>query len=279
MKKKLLFSIAAVVIAAMFYNYNLSHSYVSGSPGGYNGSPTSFGDCGSCHSPGLIGTAPGLITSTVPTNGYTPGNTYSVSAMCFYPGHTKFGFEISPQSNSGALLGTLSTGGNNDVKVIGAGKYITHTPGGTDAPGGSITWTFNWTAPPAGSGTVTFYGAFNSSNSNGQSSGDTILKSSLVVQENTVSVPQQLAQEFNLRIFPNPAIENISVSLVLGNSDEISIDLSDLRGRSVARLFKGEANAGVFTKTLGIPANTAKGNYIVGVKAGESFYQRKIVIQ
>ena len=72
------------------------------------------------------------------------------------------------------------------MQINGGGRYITHTSAGTAQNGSnSRTWNFQWTAPAAGSGTVTFYSAMNATNSSNSSSGDIIFKSSLAVIENT----------------------------------------------------------------------------------------------
>lgn len=51
-------------------------------------------------------------------------------------------------------MGTLAAGANN--QLVGSNKYVTHVA----ASASLNTWTFNWTAPVAGTGNVTFYGAF-----------------------------------------------------------------------------------------------------------------------
>ncbi|HQF28974.1 MAG TPA: T9SS type A sorting domain-containing protein, partial [Bacteroidia bacterium] len=62
----------------------------------------------------------------------------------------------------------------------------THTSGGTapSAPGsGTRSWSFNWVAPAAGTGAVTFYGAFLGGNNNGSESGDLTYKTTTIVNE------------------------------------------------------------------------------------------------
>src|SRR6185436_7418712 len=92
---------------------------------------------------------------------------------------------VSPQSITGILLGTLIITNTVETQLVGANKYVTHKFAGTSGSG-SRTWNFNWTAPVAGTGNVTFYGAFNCANNSGNSAGDTIYKSTLVVSECTV---------------------------------------------------------------------------------------------
>jgi hypothetical protein len=165
-------------------NFSLSSS--SGAPAGRTGSP---GDgnltcaVSGCHLPGPTpATMAGWITSNIPASGYVPGNTYTITATATRPNHVRFGFEVSPQSITGTLLGTLIITNTTETQLVGANKYVTHKLAGTTGAG-SKTWNFNWTAPVAGTGSVTFYGAFNVANNSGNSSGDTIYKSTLVISE------------------------------------------------------------------------------------------------
>jgi hypothetical protein len=152
MNKALLLFVAAVLLVVGLTSFETL--YPTGAPAGYTGSPGDGGNnCTSCHG-GSPTTSAGWITSNIPGSGYVAGTTYQITATNSLTGSGKFGFEISPQNASGTLLGTLAAGTNS--QLIGSGKYITHT----NASPSISTWTFNWTAPAAGTGTVTFYGAF-----------------------------------------------------------------------------------------------------------------------
>lgn len=73
-----------------------------GAPSAKTGSPGDGGNCTSCHS-GAATTQAGLITSDVPLTGYVPGTTYTITGTITTNGVTEYGFQISPQSTSGAL--------------------------------------------------------------------------------------------------------------------------------------------------------------------------------
>ena len=155
MRRKLLFFAPAIVAIAFLctaFGGGDDSKRSSGSPGGYTGSPGDGHNCTACHG-GSASTVTGWITSDVPAQGYTPGTTYTITATA--TGSGKKGFEISPQTTGGALLGTLSPGSGN--KLCNGNKAITHS---STVSGTSATWTFSWTAPAAGTGPVTFYGAF-----------------------------------------------------------------------------------------------------------------------
>lgn len=155
MKKLSTISFFALVLVAIAFlaQTNLVLAYPSGSPAGYTGSPGDGQHCQSCHG-GNNATVNGWITSNIPTQGYTPGTTYSITATA--SGTGKKGFEISPQSVSGAQLGILAAGTGNHL--VGGTKYVTQNSSG--ASGSTVSWTFSWTAPAAGTGAVVFYGAF-----------------------------------------------------------------------------------------------------------------------
>ena len=155
MKKRVLWLAPAILAAAFllsaFGGGNNSH-YPSGSPGGYTGSPGDGHNCTACHG-GSASNVTGYITSNIPADGYVPGTTYTIT--CSSTGSGNKGFECSPQSVSGALLGTVSAGSGNHL--CNGNKAVTHS---SAVGGSSATWTFSWVAPAAGTGAVTFYGAF-----------------------------------------------------------------------------------------------------------------------
>jgi len=150
--------------------------YPTGAPPAKTGSPGDGGNCTECHG-GTPTNVTGWITSNIPVDGYTPGQVYQITANNQITGSGKFGFEVSPQNIAGALLGTLSAGVNN--QLVGGNKYVTHTNANTTVS----SWTFSWTAPAAGTGPVTFYGAF------ARGKPGPVRLSTLTVNETTISPP------------------------------------------------------------------------------------------
>ena len=150
--------------------------YPGGAPAGYSGSPGDAKNCAQCHGSAAT-TATGWITSNIPAAGYSPGASYQITATNNISGSGKYGFEVSPQNGTGTLLGTLTAGTGS--QLVGSGKYVTHSSSNNSTK----TWTFTWHAPAAGTGNVTFYGAFARNYS-----GPTTL-STLVVSEQSGSLP------------------------------------------------------------------------------------------
>jgi hypothetical protein len=166
--------------------------------------------------------------------GYVPGQTYTFTGSITSVGKTKFGFQISPQDNTGSELGTLVITNPTKTKLVGTtGNYITHLSAGTSFPSGIATWSFDWIAPAAGTGAVTFYGAFNITNNNNNASGDAIRLSTMTVQEALVSIiTDNAATEESWNVYPNPAKEVIYLSSP-SNSKIRSLEVLDINCRLI----------------------------------------------
>ena len=243
---------------------------VAGDPSGGNQTCAKSG----CHSGATVGTVTGVITSNIPGTGYVPATSYTITANFVRPGHSKFGFEISPQKSTGTLLGTLAVL-SAQTKLVGTSKYITHTSTGT-AGTGSKTWSFKWTAPATGQGPVTFYGAFNATNANGSTSGDSIFKSTLVVTEAVSGINDADTDNFSLVTFPNPTYGNVNVKFTLSESSLVEISLVDLAGKTVNPLFSDSEMNGEVSRSFDI-SNYPPGIYYLRLNAGEVSSFRKVV--
>jgi len=167
--------LTCLVLGVLFIGFNQLNSYPTGAPAGYSGSPADGQTCANCHG-GTATTVSNVLTTNVPTVGYTPGQSYTIT-VAIAGSSARKGFEVSPQNNTGTMVGTIASGTGSTI--VGS-KYVTHTSAKTSNPS---TWTFTWTAPAKGTGTVNIYGAF----VNGYS---TILKQVISVQEaNGLPIP------------------------------------------------------------------------------------------
>jgi hypothetical protein len=253
-------------------DHNSVYAYASGAQAGYSGSPGDNNNCTSCHS-GTAVSLNGLITSDIPVSGYLPGNTYTITATITTTGVVKFGFEISAQNTAGSKRGTLVITNSTQTQLVGSGKYITHKLAGTGGSSGSKTWTFNWTAPILGSGDVTFYGAFNSTNNDGTNNGDHITLSEMLVHENTLttSFHEPLA-DAAIAVFPNPASSFINITPVSGSFINL-VSIFDLTGKKV--LDETITNNDVISLDI---QSLKAGVYILMMNADGKVLTRKIVV-
>jgi hypothetical protein len=276
-----LIAVLSTAICLLVQSYgNLAHSNGNGAPSGNTGSPADGQTCAraGCH----VGTATAsptpIISSNIPASGYVPGTTYTITASVISPGGTnKFGFQISPQSTSGQLLGTPVITNTTTTKITNS-KYITHTNGGNIGSGGAISWSFNWIAPVAGSGIVKFYGAFNIANGNGQGSGDQIRTDVLTVNENTSVGINEIGEQVNASVYPNPVIDQTTFEFELRTAAQVMINITDLSGR-VMKQVNMEGVVGTQKVQLEIPSDWAKGLYTVSLNAGNQKATRTLLKQ
>lgn len=254
-------AIIAVPTTLLLYSYN------TGSPGGKTGSMGDGGNtCTDCHS-GTSQAQSGWITSNIPSEGYTAGETYLITATGTHSGVVKFGFELTAEDSFGSKSGTLSLAEPTRTKFTNANKAVTHTAAGNTPNGSSNTWTINWTAPDPAPTMVKFNAAFNAANGNGNNTGDQIYTS---------------LTSYNLYIPPNPQIAMVEPNHEeQGFEGELSITGSETSWTSgvdeVRFVFSDNSNIffmadlitveqdELITVTVSIPIDIEIGNYDVHV--------------
>jgi hypothetical protein len=247
-----------VFLLAGFGGDDLKHS--SGADPGYTNSPGDGKNCTHC----MGGTALPVtdwITSDVPGTGYIPGNTYTITVTATGTGNK--GFEVSPQDLTGNLIGTLTAGIGN--QLVGSGKYVTHTHASSANP---KTWTFQWTAPSAGAGDVTFYGSVAVGKLNTKTT-------TMTVSQSTVGISENAQPGFIL--FPNPAHQQINVSFSLETPSKIRLDLLSVNGERIINLVEESFPAGHISRTFTI--NQPAGFYFLRMNSGENTQLGKVILQ
>jgi hypothetical protein len=178
--KKHIFILGSIIAIAILFYPQSTIGKLTGSPGGKTGSPMDNSDCTSCHYaefPATISTT--HITSNIPNNGYTPGNTYTITTSSWADG-----FEITCEENTGnTKTGTFFNINPGATQLVNNGNAITHTAAGIS----SNTWSFDWEAPSIGTGDITFYGAFIAAGyPGGSNNGDFLTLSTLSISEYTL---------------------------------------------------------------------------------------------
>ena len=278
--KKVLITVTAIVAGFIVFSAGIKdgHGNEGGVSAGYTNSPFDNKTCteSDCHG-GTATPAADLITSNIPETGYVPGATYTINATIAQENKVKFGFQISPQNSAGTKLGTLIVTNSVANIVVGAGKYITHKLTGTGGQG-SRTWNFDWVAPAAGSGPVTFYGAFNVTNNNGSDSGDQIFTSTLTVQEGTTGVDDMQADKAGLIVFPNPSNGKFSVA-VSGVKAPVSAKVFTADGRLVYSHLYNNIGTGKQVVDVNADGKLSTGLYFVAVESNGLVKTVKLVIQ
>ncbi|MFY8022117.1 MAG: Reeler domain-containing protein, partial [Bacteroidia bacterium] len=167
------------LLSISFSSFNSSNN----PPTGMTGAP-SESNCTSCHAGSAISSGAAwdaINISGLPANGYTPGTTYTLTLNGSSAATAKNGFSLTALSPTNAMAGSFTAGTGNSVQIGSGRNYVNHTSAGT----AQTSFTFNWTAPATGVGTVTLYAAFMGTNSSNGNSGDIVyLKSFTVLQGN-----------------------------------------------------------------------------------------------
>ncbi|MDC0249731.1 T9SS type A sorting domain-containing protein [Flavobacteriales bacterium] len=225
MKSYLLILPITITLAIFFYPIT-SNSNSTGSVGGKTGSPTDGASCTACHYAGS-GTG-ATITTNIPPSGYIPNQVYTITANIQEVGKFKFGFEISAEeANFGsAKTGSFMITNSSETKFVNNNTAITHKAGGTSGVN-SKNWSMDWEAPNAGTGGVTFYGAFLGTNGDGSNSGDTYHQATLTINEEIINSSENISSE-NQIIFnsSNKTIEVLNKSAISVYSLEGKLMLS-----------------------------------------------------
>jgi hypothetical protein len=158
----------------------------SGPPNSKTGAPGE-GLCTDCHNSFSPNSGDGSLSLQGTPPVYQPGTTYPLTVTLSDPGQTRWGFELAVKDASDQQAGTIvvTDGTNTQTSSSGGITYLKHTSTGTYAGtlNGPVSWNFSWTAPSAGTGTVTFYVAGNAANNNGSTNGDYIYNISKQIPE------------------------------------------------------------------------------------------------
>lgn len=215
-------------------------AYKSGAPAGSSCAPmeTHCATNGLCHSSSIntgSATYDISIMGGIPANGYVPGNTYSMMPWIIDTSKVLFGFQIVTQKSDGTNAGAVTISSPLKTKLIqGNGlDYIEQTSAGASL-NGMHDWMYDWTAPAAGSGKVTFYAAFVAANGNSLSSGDDVYIDSLVIQEKTTGINEAENLENKICLFPNPAGDFLNVNFSKMLTGSFKIKIIDMKGECIS---------------------------------------------
>ena len=127
----------------------------------------SEGTCFTCHNGGLNDPY-GIIQIFNAPPVYTPGQDYLLVAVIVRTfGGSRWGFEATALTSGGLMAGTLGdSSASVGTQTQGGKTYVSQTTlegfdGTFSSASDSIgaAWAFKWTAPPVGTGPVTFYAA------------------------------------------------------------------------------------------------------------------------
>ncbi len=236
----------------------------------------------------------------VPIIKYKPDSTYTVkitgtNTTTF--NLPKFGFQVAcilgstgqvTPTNAGTFQQTGLPSGVH-FSAPQANNYVTniieHTLAlaplsGTGGNGTIYQKSFKWTAPAAGTGTVSFWGVLNAVNGDGSaSSADKWNTQNLIVEEDTakpiVNGITEVNSKLELNLYPNPATDLVHLEVQNGTAGVYNLNVFTTEGRTVLSQ-TAEVTAGTSNIALDISRLEA-GIYFINLAKGSESNVIKVV--
>lgn len=218
----------------------------SGGPPPNNTGAPGQSNCTSCHG-GTVNS--GSATRSLVFNGnpnltsYTPGQTYTTVLTINQTGIGTFGFQMISRNANNTNVGTFIATNVNETQV--SNGYFQHNSGGiTAATTGSKSWSFSWTAPATGTGTVSFYVATNAADGTGGTSGDAIYTNVFTLTEAAAAPSVNAATVTQSAVCRGGSITvNFTTSASFNAGNVFSVQLSDASGSFTNPTTIGTLNA------------------------------------
>ena len=129
-----------------------------------------------CHAGNDLNASGGSLMLTIPET-YTPSEVYTIVVNLSRTGQSRWGFEMTALDADGARAGSFTVDDTTKTKVseTNSKQYIQHIANGTaQGTTDANSWEFQWTAPNADVGPITFYAAGNAANGDFGITGDYI---------------------------------------------------------------------------------------------------------
>jgi hypothetical protein len=121
-----------------------------------------------CHAGNDLNVSSGSLMLEIPEI-YIPNEVYTIVVNLSRAGQSRWGFEMTALDADGERAGSFAAdaAANTQLSETNAKQYIKHTTIGTaQGTNDAHSWEFQWTAPDADIGPITFYTAGNASNGN-----------------------------------------------------------------------------------------------------------------
>ncbi len=224
MNKKILFN--ALLFSSLGIVYVTTSSHDNGNMVS-NG--TSCGTAGSCHDVKNTATTVNLLG--IPAK-YTPNQTYSITIEIKNTALPKGGF------NANCSAGTFATNNGNTTVKLSTDKLNATHASVVNATGGAVSYDFKWKAPA--SGPVSFNIVGNAVNGDNQpNSLDKWNTQSYTITPVPAASIEDAAIN-NISVYPNPAVESITIKDFEGNIQNIIA--FDITGKKISLPIISKAN-------------------------------------
>jgi len=271
----IIFSLIGFIAIGSAIKHSSGQSGNAGSPGEET--------CVQCHdnagAPGSV-----AIETNIPNNHYVMDSTYTVTVTVSQAATTLFGLDFealdSTNANAGSFVITNTT--ETKAEVAGNGRNtVTHvSDGGLVTTAGSKSFSFNWKAPSTDVKQVTFYVTAMAADKDGTFDGDNVYSKTMIVNSPTTTIGiANVARIEKINIFPNPIQDKLNITFSNNGSGNVKASLYTINGQKVVELFNENLNQGSAVKTVQVPANIAKGTYILNLEKEGQTFTKKVFIQ
>jgi hypothetical protein len=201
--------------------------------------------CGQCHGGGAFGTVTALIEIFEngvgignPVTQYTPGSTYDMRVTITNSSGNPngYGFQMTALAAVGnlPLSGYSNLASNVKQKTLTLGPQTGRTYVEQDGVTTNNEFTFSWTAPQAGTGTVNFFASGNAVNLNNANSADNVGATSLSLPEASSVNVDNLLTEITVKSYPNPVVDRLTIEAASAIAHVVVIGID---GRIVTEQF------------------------------------------
>jgi hypothetical protein len=244
-------------------------TYEFGPPANTTGAPRSATSkeptCsqGGCHSGKALNAAGGSLTLFNAPDSYVPGTKYTMQVQVAKAGQQRWGFELTAKKADFTRGGEIVPTDTDDTQLIDSDnprpsatspQYLEHTEPGTawhQKDTGPM-WTFDWVAPAAGSGPVTFYAAGNAANGDNNNGGDFIYTTSKTIAEGSAT-PTVIFGDINGdgKVNVQDATLALRISVGLSTATDAQIKAGDVAPKKADGTFgDGRLNVSDATRIL-----------------------------
>lgn len=209
---------------------------------------------------------------------YEPGKTYNFNFR-INDFADRYGFQIVALDADSNQAGDMIVSDSLHTRIktsppTGNREYMGHLGANTWK-----NWQFQWVAPTAGTGAVTFYYAYNLADNDDEPIGDTIYTGTTTIQQGGgVGINEVYGKLSNLEVFPNPVTNEFGLSFHVINTQHITATLYTLDGKLVSDLMNEQLSTGVFKRNFNVNS-IPQGIYMVKLNVGGSAIVKKIVKQ
>jgi hypothetical protein len=185
----------------------------------------------------------------------------------------------STNQNAGTIVVTDASHTHILSKTVGgvSRKNLVHTLNG-GAGSGSKVFTFDWTAPAAGTGDATMYFCGVAANGNGNENNDYVYLGSQVISENINSGITSIDKSSAVSVYPNPIADHFSVEYSVNTTGPVQINMYNMKGALVAKLASKVLSAGQYTDNFYLPSELSAGNYLLSIESASGVISKKLLV-